>query len=63
MNPLDQLAVLMWDGHKQQWAARARGSNAYVHDADPEQAILMAIEPKKEGETTCATLKSSCEQP
>jgi len=52
-NPLDRLAVLMWDEFNQHWKARARGSNSYVHDEDPEQAILKATEPKEEdGSTT-----------
>lgn len=50
-NPLNQLAVLMWDGHNQYWLARARGSNIYVHHTNPEEAILLAIEPIKKDKT------------
>lgn len=41
---LDKLAALLWDGQRNEWGARARGSNAYVFDADAEQAIINAVE-------------------
>lgn len=44
VNPLNELASLLWDPTNQEWCARARESNAYVKHIDPEQAILMAIE-------------------
>lgn len=43
---LNKLAALLWDEANQVWCARARGSNVYVKDVDPEQAIINAIEAK-----------------
>lgn len=47
---LDQVAVLLWDGGKNSWAARARGSNVFVYDNDPEQAIIKCIDERTKEE-------------
>lgn len=48
---LDQIAVLLWDGGKDSWAARARGSNVFMYDADPDQAIIKCIDARTKEET------------